>query len=74
MSELKVTLHCIVEPSYAPSLILTSFRPPSHSLFRRLSALPLALWDDVGWLTPPITTAIAFLLLGIEEIGVQVCF
>ncbi len=37
-----------------------------------LTALPLALWDDAGWASVPIQTLLSFLLLGIEELGVQV--
>ena len=34
--------------------------------------LPWALWEDCQWLTIPITGIITFLLLGIENIGIQV--
>ena len=33
--------------------------------------LPWALWEDCQWLTIPITGIITFLLLGIENIGIQ---
>ena len=36
-----------------------------------LSFLPLALFPAWGWSTVPVTTMIAFLLLGIEEISVR---
>lgn len=39
---------------------------------RWLSALPWALWDEVHWMVVPLTTSISFLLLGIDEIGVQI--
>jgi hypothetical protein len=37
-----------------------------------LSALPLGLYDTCGWATIPLSVVITFLLLGIDEIGVQI--
>ncbi len=37
-----------------------------------LGLLPLALWPELGWSTLFATLLMAFLLLGIEEIGVQI--
>lgn len=37
-----------------------------------LLALPLALWPRCHWYTPAIATIVAFLLLGVENIGVQI--
>lgn len=37
-----------------------------------LTALPLGLWHDLRWSMVPITAIVALLLLGIEEIGVQI--
>lgn len=37
-----------------------------------LALLPMALFKDMGWFAVPIEAFIAFLLLGIEDIGVQV--
>lgn len=37
-----------------------------------LSFLPFSLWDACHWVTIPASGVIAFLLLGIEEIGVQI--
>jgi predicted membrane chloride channel (bestrophin family) len=37
-----------------------------------LALLPLALWEDLGWLSIGANVIIAYLLLGIEEIGVQI--
>lgn len=34
--------------------------------------LPLALLDSYGWLTVPVTLLVAYLMFGIEEIGVQI--
>ena len=34
--------------------------------------LPLALWPGYGWLTVPIIALVSFVLLGIEEIGVEI--
>jgi hypothetical protein len=38
----------------------------------RVSFLPFSLWDAAHWVTIPASGVIAFLLLGIEEIGVQI--
>ena len=43
----------------------------SRFLIIWLSFLPLALYPAWGWSTVPVTTMIAFLLLGIEEISVR---
>lgn len=37
-----------------------------------LTLLPLILWEGCGWATIPLMALIAFLLLGIEEIGVSI--
>lgn len=37
-----------------------------------LGFLPFALWADCGWAVVPVEAVVAFLLLGIEEIGVQI--
>lgn len=37
-----------------------------------LSILPLAIWDQCQWTTVPVCALVAFLLLAIEEIGVQI--
>ena len=37
-----------------------------------LSALPLGLYESCGWATIPLSLVIGFLLLGIDEIGVQI--
>lgn len=39
---------------------------------RFLCWLQFTLWHACGWATIPASVAIAFLLLGIEEIGVQI--
>ena len=36
-----------------------------------LTSLPLGLWDQCQWTTVPVTATISLLLLGIEEIGIQ---
>lgn len=38
-----------------------------------LMFLPWALWDDCQWLTIPVAAIITFLLVAIENIGIQVC-
>jgi predicted membrane chloride channel (bestrophin family) len=37
-----------------------------------LAFLPFSLWDACHWVTIPASGIIGFLLLGIEEIGVQI--
>ena len=37
-----------------------------------LTAMPFALWEACGWGAIPITLVVAYLLLGIDEIGVQI--
>eukprot|EP00891_Asterochloris_glomerata_P002151 jgi/Astpho2/2151/Aster-03143 len=37
-----------------------------------LLTLPVALYDSLGWATVPASFIAAFMLLGIEEIGVQI--
>ncbi|KAK9834162.1 hypothetical protein WJX81_003973 [Elliptochloris bilobata] len=51
---------------------LSYTRHTSRFLVIWLIFLPLTLWPTAGWTTVPATTIIAFLLLGIEEIGVQI--
>ncbi|KAF5834517.1 Bestrophin, RFP-TM, chloride channel-domain-containing protein [Dunaliella salina] len=51
---------------------LSYTRHTSRFLCCWLGLLPLALWDDAGWGVIPITALISYLLLGIEEIGVQI--
>lgn len=47
-------------------------RMTSRFLLLWLALLPLALWKDLGWVVVPAEAMIAFLLLGIEEIGVAI--
>eukprot|EP01025_Chloroclados_australasicus_P059766 TRINITY_DN7577_c0_g2_i2.p2 TRINITY_DN7577_c0_g2~~TRINITY_DN7577_c0_g2_i2.p2 ORF type:complete len:158 (-),score=20.50 TRINITY_DN7577_c0_g2_i2:137-610(-) len=51
---------------------LSYTRHTSRFLMIWLAFVPLSLWHDCGWLSVPATSVTAFLLLGIEEIGVQV--
>jgi predicted membrane chloride channel (bestrophin family) len=37
-----------------------------------LAALPLALWPLMGWATPPAMFVLAYIVLGIDEIGVEI--
>lgn len=43
-----------------------------RALICYLITLPMALVTDFGWLTVPATLLIAYVLLGIEEIGVEI--
>lgn len=47
-------------------------RHTSRFLVIWLTAMPFTLWKSCGWSMIPATGMIAFLLLGIEEIGVQI--
>ena len=47
-------------------------RHASTFLLWWLTGLPLALWADYGWVTPFITAVVTFLLLGVENIGIQI--
>ncbi|EFJ44936.1 hypothetical protein VOLCADRAFT_106175 [Volvox carteri f. nagariensis] len=51
---------------------LTYTRHTSRFMLIYLTALPLALYDSCDWAVVPVTLVIAFLLLGIEDIGVQI--
>lgn len=46
--------------------------PRSRFLILWLLLLPTALWDSCSWTAVPISGCIAFLMLGIDEIGVQI--
>ncbi|KAK9804786.1 hypothetical protein WJX72_005412 [[Myrmecia] bisecta] len=50
---------------------LTWTRHTSRFLVTWLTFLPATLWTQCGWATPAISVVIAFLLLGIDEIGVS---
>jgi predicted membrane chloride channel (bestrophin family) len=51
---------------------LTYTRHTSRFLVIWLAFLPFTLWHACGWGTVPVSVTIAFLLLGIEEIGVTI--
>ncbi|KAG2502086.1 hypothetical protein HYH03_000578 [Edaphochlamys debaryana] len=47
-------------------------RHTSRYLMLYVVTAPLLLWSSTGWATPVVAVVIAFLLLGVENIGVQV--
>ncbi|KAG2434369.1 hypothetical protein HYH02_012384 [Chlamydomonas schloesseri] len=47
-------------------------RHTSRYLMIYLTALPMVLWNSLGWWTPAASVLITFLLLGTENIGVQI--
>ncbi|GFR39627.1 hypothetical protein Agub_g92, partial [Astrephomene gubernaculifera] len=51
---------------------LTYTRHTSRFMLIYLTALPLALYDSCEWAAVPVTGVVSFLLLGIEDIGVQI--
>lgn len=57
---------------HAYRCVLQSRNPPCELALCRVSFLPFSLWDAAHWVTIPASGVIAFLLLGIEEIGVQI--
>lgn len=48
------------------------YRHTSRFLTLYVTFVPFTLWGSCGWGSVPISVTIAFLLLGIEEIGVQI--
>ncbi|KAF8061059.1 CYP97C1 [Scenedesmus sp. PABB004] len=53
-------------------LPLAYTRHTSRFMSLWLGAMPWAMWPEVNWMVVPLTAAISYLLLGIDEIGVQV--
>ena len=51
---------------------LSYTRHTSRLLVIWVSSLPIILWDQCRYATVPVAGVISFLLLGIEEIGVQI--
>lgn len=51
---------------------LSYTRHTSRFLLIWLTMLPCALWGACGWGTIPLAVTVAFLLLGIEELGVSI--
>eukprot|EP00887_Chlorella_sp_A99_P003463 scaffold7.g3463.t1 len=51
---------------------LSYTRHTSRFMITWLSLLPFSLWDSLGWAEVPLSVIVAFLLLGIEEIGVSI--
>lgn len=47
-------------------------RHTSRSLTLWCNLLPFALWPETGWATVPVSLMVTFVLLGIEDIGVQI--
>lgn len=51
---------------------LSYTRHTSRFLISYLTFLPFALWEETSWGVVPISGAVAFFMLGIDEIGVQI--
>jgi putative membrane protein len=51
---------------------LSYSRFTGRALVSWLAAVPLALWPLCGWATPAVTFALAYIVLGIDEIGVEI--
>ncbi|GFH16764.1 uncharacterized protein HaLaN_13253 [Haematococcus lacustris] len=74
-SQVKELLPC----NEATEVLAQSNRPfymickhTSRSLVLWLSTLPLALWPVTEWLSVPAMFIIAFVFIGIDEIGVEI--
>ncbi len=51
---------------------LLSCRHTSRFLLWWLTGFPFAAWSSYGWVTPFVTAVVTFLLLGTENIGIQI--
>ncbi|KAL0031296.1 hypothetical protein WJX79_001422 [Trebouxia sp. C0005] len=47
-------------------------RHTSRFLLWWLTGFPFAAWSSYGWVTPFVTAVVTFLLLGVENIGIQI--
>jgi len=47
-------------------------RHTSRFLLWWLTGFPFAAWSSYGWFTPFVTAVVTFLLLGVENIGIQI--
>ncbi len=47
-------------------------RHTSRFLLWWLTGFPFAAWSSYGWVTPFVTAVVTFLLLGTENIGIQI--
>jgi len=51
---------------------LSYTRHTSRCMMLWLVTLPAALWPTMGWATAPAVAIITFILIGIDELGVQI--
>lgn len=51
---------------------LLACRHTSRFLLWWLTGFPFAAWSSYGWVTPFVTAVVTFLLLGVENIGIQI--
>ena len=65
------TAHTMIHSS-AEAMALCCCRHTSRFLVIWLSLMPFTLWKSCHWAIIPVSAIVAFLLLGIEEIGVQI--
>ena len=47
-------------------------RHTSRFLLWWLTGFPFAAWSSYGWVTPLVTAVVTVLLLGVENIGIQI--
>lgn len=62
----------VCERIFHMPLPLSSTRHNSRVLMVALTFLPAVLWPESGWSAIPASVLVAFLLLGIEEVGVSI--
>ena len=59
------------ERMFSTPVCLPYKRHTTRALALWLALLPFALWSSLGWMTLPSTLFVSFLLLGIDEVGIQ---
>lgn len=59
------------ERMFSTPVCLPYKRHTTRALALWLALLPFVLWSSLGWMTLPSTLFVSFLLLGIDEVGMQ---
>lgn len=54
------------------AIFIPQCRHTSRLLVTFVTFLPFALWEGLQWLTIPTVAVLTFLLVGIENIGIQI--
>lgn len=71
--DLSILSRCLgsCERMFSTPVCLPYKRHTTRALALWLALLPFALWSSLGWMTLPCTWFVSFLLLGIDEVGMQ---